>query len=632
MKSNPSKCSIKEWLTRHNPFSLNVWEQGVVLGYTPPRLGYRTETKDRPVLIYHPESKVVQDYYIIPSLFTYRNSAVVLSRGEHVFDVTGRYRKEELSQKAIYHLNLSNPRISSSSSTNHWNPMAEVRFLTKHEVSDAMLLSEALLSDISLYHPEKPTVVRLLAACILWTFYQEYQRKGKDAGIPTLASLYNLLSYMAGVPHNVFHEMASFPCFDVDRLHYFHDFLYPDSLPHQAFHFFRDYLDSVKPFECVADVLKDIEKQKEQGRYFNFQDDLSIDPDARDEYGNPLFLLLTHPFLRAVGESIQVSDWKARDLFQLLLTAIEPFSNDPLRESTKVSDFQMEDTFKYDITCYISLPVHLSAAHKGLILAFLGFFQKKREELYQKTGFSACDHELIAIEGIDDLPRIPFLNEALSTASMRGIQYYLTVSGSSASHSVDADRFVHQICEAPNSFSGSRKEVSRPHYVDLRLRPYFQNAGYPQSTALSSGTVLQDLSQLFYYENLPEGFQQPRNPVQVKPEPKSEPSKPSKKHMPFVPLGFFDDFDEPDGPDAPDGSHPEPSRVPDDPASDRPILHEPSKPHLPRSRWDTLKSSSLDEPHDSPRFPEEFLGHPQLSDPPYAPMLEPEHPSKKEKG
>ena len=50
MKSNPSKCSIKEWLTHHNPFSLNVWEQGVVLGYTPPRLGYRTETKDRPVL------------------------------------------------------------------------------------------------------------------------------------------------------------------------------------------------------------------------------------------------------------------------------------------------------------------------------------------------------------------------------------------------------------------------------------------------------------------------------------------------------------------------------------------------------------------------------------------------------
>lgn len=631
MKSNPSKHSIKEWLTRHNPFSLNVWEQGVVLGYTPPRLGYRTETKDRPVLIYHPESKVVQDYYIIPSLFTYRNSAVVISRGEHVFDVTGRYRKEELSQKAIYHLNLSNPRLSSSSSTNHWNPMAEVRFLTKHEVSDAILLSEALLSDISLYHPEKPTVVRLLAACILWTFYQEYQRKGKDAAIPTLASLYNLLSYMAGAPHNVFHEMASFPCFDADRLHYFHDFLYPESLPHQDLHFFRNYLDSVKPFECVADVLKEIEKQKEQGRYFNFQDDLSIDPDARDEYGNPLFLLLTHPFLRAVGESIQISDWKARDFFQLLLTAIEPFSNDPLRESTKVSDFQVEDTFKYDVTCYLSLPVHLSAAHKGLILAFLGFFQKKREEFYQKTGFSACDHELVAIEGIDDLPKIPFLNEALSTASMRGIQYYLTVSGSSASHSVDADRFVHQIGEAPNSFSGSRKEVSRPHYVDLRLRPYFQNAGYPQSTALSSGTVLQDFSQLFYYENLPEGFQQPRNPVQVKPEPKSEPSKPSKKHMPFVPLGFFDDFDEPDGPDAPDGSHPEPSRVPDDPASDRPILHEPSKPHLPRSRWDTLKSSSIDEPHDSPRFPEEFLGHPQLSDPPYAPMLKPEHPSKKEK-
>lgn len=632
MKSNPSKHSIKEWLTRHNPFSLNVWEQGVVLGYTPPRLGYRTETKDRPVLIYHPESKVVQDYYIIPSLFTYRNSAVVISRGEHVFDVTGRYRKEELSQKAIYHLNLSNPRLSSSSSTNHWNPMAEVRFLTKHETQDAMLLSEALLSGTSLYSSEKPTAVRLLAACILWAFYQEYQRKGKDAAIPTLASLYNLLSYMAGAPHNVFHEMASFPCFDADRLHYFHDFLYPDSLPRQDLHFFQDYLDSVKPFECVADVLKDIEKQKEQGRYFNFQDDLSIDPDARDEYGNPLFLLLTHPFLRAVGESIQVSDWKASNLFQLLLTAIEPFSNDSLRESTKVSDFQMEDTFKYDITCYISLPVHLSAAHKGLILAFLGFFQKKREEFYQKTGFSACDHELVAIEGIDDLPKIPFLNEALSTASMRGIQYYLTVSGSSASHSVDADRFVHQIGEAPNSFSGSRKEVPRPHYVDLRLRPYFQNAGYPQSTALSSGTVLQDFSQLFYYENLPEGFQQPRNPVQVKPEPKSEPSKPSKKHMPFVPLGFFDDFDEPDGPDAPDGSHPGPSRAPDGPDSDRPIFCEPSEPHLPRSRWDTLKSSSLDEPSDPPRFPEEFLGHPQLSDPPYAPILEPEHPSKKEKG
>lgn len=631
MKSNPSKHSIKEWLTRHNPFSLQVFEQGVVLGYTPPRLGYRTETKDRPVLIYHPESKVVQDYYIIPSLFTYRNSAIVISRGEHVFDVIGRYRKEELSQKAIYHLNLSNPRLSSSSSTNHWNPMAEVRFLTKHEVSDAILLSEALLSDISLYHPEKPIAVRLLAACILLTFYQEYQRKGKDAAIPTLASLYNLLSYMAGAPHNVFHEMASFPCFDANHLHYFHEFLYPESLPHQDLHFFRDYLDSVKPFECVADILKDIEKQKEQGRYFNFQDDLSIDPDARDEYGNPLFLLLAHPFLRAVGESIQVSDWKARDLFQLLLTAIEPFSNDPLRESTKVSDFQMEDTFKYDITCYLSLPVHLSTAHKGLILAFLGFFQKKREEFYQKTGFSACDHELIAIEGIDDLPKIPFLNEALSTASMRGIQYYLTVSGNTTSHSVDADRFVHQIGEAPNSFSGSRKEVPRPRYIDLRLRPYFQNAGYPQSTALSSGTVLQDLSQLFYYENLPEGFQQPRNPVQVKPEPKSEPSKPSKKHMPFVPLGFFDDFDEPDGPDAPDGSHPGPSRVPDDPDSNRPILHEPSKPHLPRSRWDTLKSSSLDEPHDSPRFPEEFLGHPQLSDPPYAPMLEPERPSQKEK-
>lgn len=623
MKSNPSKCSIKEWLTRHNPFSLDVWEQGVVLGYTPPRLGYRTETKDRPVLIYHPESKVVQDYYIIPSLFTYRNSAIVISRGEHVYDVTEHYRSEKLSQKAIYHLNLSNPRLSSSSSTNHWNPMAEVRFLTKHEVSDAILLSEALLSDISFYHPEKPTVVRFLAACILWTFYQEYQRKGKDAAIPTLASLYNLLSYMAGTSYNVFHEMATFPCFDADRLYYFHDFLYPDSLPHQDLHFFRDYLDSVKPFECVADVLQYIEERKERGEHFDFQDSLTIDPDDRDECDNPLFLLLAHPFLRAVGESIQASDWKARDLFQLLLTAIEPFSNDPLRERTKFSSFQVEDTFKYDITCYLSLPVHLSAAHKGLILAFLGFFQKKREEFYQKTGFSACDHELIAIEGIDDLPKIPFLDEALSTASMRGIQYYLTVSGSSASHSVDADRFVHQIGETPNSFSGSRKKVPRPRYIDLRLRPYFQRAGFLFDITLSTGTVLQDLSQLFYYENLPEGFQQIRKPTPTEPEPPSPPKKQS--HHPFVPLGFFDDFDEPAG------SHPGPSRVPDDPDDHHPIFREPSKPHLPRSRWNALKSSSIGEPSDPPRFPEELLGHPQLSDPPYAPVLEPERPSQKEK-
>lgn len=624
MKSNPSKHSIKEWLTRHNPFSLNVWEQGVVLGYTPPRLGYRTETKDRPVLIYHPESKVVQDYYIIPSLFTYRNSAIVISRGEHIFDVTGRYRKEELSQKAIYHLNLSNPRLSSSSSTNHWNPMAEVRFLTKHETQDAMLLSEALLSGTSLYSSEKPTAVRLLAACILWTFYQEYQQKGKDAAIPTLASLYHLLSYMACASHDVFHEMATFPCFDADRLHYFHELLYPDSLTRQDLQPFQNHFDTPKPFECVADVLQYIEERKERGEHFNFRDRLIDTPNGLYQENNPLFLLLTHPFLRAVGEGIQISDWKARDFFQLLLTAIEPFSNAPLRESTKVSDFQVEDTFKYDVTCYISLPVHLSVAHKGLILAFLGFFQKKREEFYQKTGFSACDHELIAIEGIDDLPKIPFLNEALSTASMRGIQYYLTVSGSSASHSVDADLFVHQIGEALNSFSGSRKEVSRPHYVDLRLRPYFQNAGYPQSTALSSGTVLQNLSQLFYYENLPEGFLQTKKPTPMKSEPSRAPEPQS--HHPFVPLGFFDDFDEPAG------SHPEPSHVPDAPDGCHPILRESSKPDLPQSRWDALKSSSLDEPSDPPRFPEEYLGHPQLSDPPYAPILEPEHPSKKEKG
>lgn len=511
MKSNPSKHSIKEWLTRHNPFSLNVWEQGVVLGYTPPRLGYRTETKDRPVLIYHPESKVVQDYYIIPSLFTYRNSAIVISRGEHVYDVTEHYRSEKLSQKAIYHLNLSNPSCSDSY-TSHWNPMAEVRFLTKHEVSDAILLSEALLSGTSLYSSEKPTAVRLLAACILWIFYQNYQQKGKDAPIPTLASLYHLLSDMTGASHDAFHEMATFPCFDADHLHYFHEFLYPNSLTRQDLQSFQNYFDSPKPFECVADVLQYIEERKERGEHFDFQDRLTIDSDDRDEYDNPLFLLLTHPFLRAVGESIQISDWKARDLFQLLLTAIEPFSNDSLRERTKFSSFQIEDTFKYDVTCYLSMPVHMSAAHKGLILAFLGFFQKKREELYQKTGFSACDHELIAIEGIDDLPKIPFLDEALSTASMRGIQYYLTVSGSGASHSVDTARFVHQIGEAPDSLSGSRKEVPRPHYIDLRLRPYFQKAGNPMDITLSSGTVLQDLSQLFYYENLPEGFQQTNTP------------------------------------------------------------------------------------------------------------------------
>ena len=632
MKSNPSKCSIKEWLSSHNPFSLNVWEQGVVLGYTPPRLGYRTETKDRPVLIYHPESKVVQDYYIIPSLFTYRNSAIVISRGEHVYDVTEHYRSEKLSQKAIYHLNLSNPSCSDSY-TSHWNPMAEVRFLTKHETQDAMLLSEALLSGTSLYSSEKPTAVRLLAACILWTFYQNYQQKGKDAPIPTLASLYHLLSDMADASHDVFHEMATFPCFDADRLHYFHEFLYPDSLTRQDLQPFQNYFDPPKPFECVADVLQYIEERKERGEHFNFRDRLIDTPNGLYQEDNPLFLLLAHPFLRAVGESIQVSDWKARDLFQLLLTAIEPLSNDPLRERTKFSSFQVEDTFKYDVTCYLSLPVHLSAAHKGLILAFLGFFQKKREELYQKTGFSACDHELIAIEGIDDLPQIPFLDEALSTASMRGIQYYLTVSGSSASHSVDADRFVHQIGEVPNSFSGSRKEVPRPRYIDLRLRPYFQRVGFLFDITLSTGTVLQDLSQLFYYENLPEGFQQIRKPTPTEPEPPSPPKKQS--HRPFVPLGFFDDFDKPDGPDAPDGSHPEPSRVPDvpdDPDSDCPILHEPSKPDLPQSRWNALKSSSIGEPSDPPCFPEELLGHPQLSDPPYAPILEPEHPSKKEKG
>ena len=34
---------------------------------------------------------------------------------------------------------------------------------------------------------------------------------------------------------------------------------------------------------------------------------------------------------------------------------------------------------------------------------------------------------------------------------------------------------------------------------------------------------------------------------------------------------------------------------------------------------------------DEPRFPEELLGHPLLSDPPFAPPLEPNPPSKKEK-
>ena len=35
---------------------------------------------------------------------------------------------------------------------------------------------------------------------------------------------------------------------------------------------------------------------------------------------------------------------------------------------------------------------------------------------------------------------------------------------------------------------------------------------------------------------------------------------------------------------------------------------------------------------DEPRFPEELLGHPLLSDPPFAPILEPNHPSQKEIG
>ena len=34
---------------------------------------------------------------------------------------------------------------------------------------------------------------------------------------------------------------------------------------------------------------------------------------------------------------------------------------------------------------------------------------------------------------------------------------------------------------------------------------------------------------------------------------------------------------------------------------------------------------------DEPRFPEELLGHPLLSDPPFAPPLEPNHPSQKGK-
>ena len=43
------------------------------------------------------------------------------------------------------------------------------------------------------------------------------------------------------------------------------------------------------------------------------------------------------------------------------------------------------------------------------------------------------------------------------------------------------------------------------------------------------------------------------------------------------------------------------------------------------------KDFHLEAEDETPRFPEELLGHPQLSDPPYAPILEPEHPSKKEK-
>lgn len=428
-------------------------QTGVVLGSNPyTDKALLSDSMDNVLLLGSPRSgKWVNT--VIPSAFIWKESLFCLDMGSHIWETTASYRKERLGQKVIKFAPLS--REDSAS----WNPLAEIRFGTPDEFTDALMLAK-LMSGIEIDLSKDfdafwtNSSVSLLTGVFLHLYYAHKREKKR---IPNLSDVVNLLCDPHFTYGEMFHYFLEYPYISPD------EFMSDDN-PFQKL--YGQYIKDWNPFNQVLrkygfDPVYSIDSLKTALRHFKEKSGIDIpweDP--------PFTRLLLHP---KVDETIGIF-WNTPDKTrQSILSSVRMmlllFQNPTIQQNTNFSDFCIRDLMDPTKTvsvyfCCEPMDIPLLSPLAKIFLDMLCFrLASGKRNPNPKT--KKLRHLFLLLDNFTEFGFCKNLESALSVSHNYEMKFCLTASGM---HSI---RKVYGDCQRIVSFCPIRILMNYPLSEDF---------------------------------------------------------------------------------------------------------------------------------------------------------------------
>lgn len=429
-------------------------DSGVVIGIDPFTKKLMLHNGPEHILLMAPTRSGKGINTIIPTGITWKNSIFFFDPKGELWANTSWYRKNILHQKV-----MKFEPLCIDGSTNRWNPLAEINFMTNEEISDvSTVVSVMVKPDGEKQGGSDPfwdnAAANLLNGVIMHLLYKHYKEK---LPLPCPTDIMSFLSSPDKDTDELFEDMMTYPHITPEQFleEEYEDIKYdskgnpvlgPDGKPeHETKRYMNPFLriygkfyvkdinrfndalslegkDKVHDIEELQHYLQKLKKEKPE----EFK---KIDWDTRDpdDDEHPFHMLLTHPRVAESAANMKNGAEQTRaSIMQTAQTSLGIYQDPVVQENTKVSDFCIRDLLdpSQEVSCYLVMQVKDIATVKPISRLFVNTLLNKliRDMKFGDNTPAKKQRLLLMLDEFPQLGKMESVELALAICAGYGIK------------------------------------------------------------------------------------------------------------------------------------------------------------------------------------------------------------------
>ena len=427
-------------------------KSGVVVGIDPYTKKLMLHNGPEHILLMAPTRSGKGVNTIIPTGITWQNSIFFFDPKGELWANTSWYRKNCLHQKV-----MKFEPLCMDGSTNRWNPLAEINFMTNEEINDVSTVVSVMVKPDG----EKPgggdpfwdnAASNLLNGVIMHLLYKHYKEK---LPLPCPTDIMSFLSSPDKDTDELFEDMMTYPHITPEQFleEEYWDTKYdskgnpvlgmdgrPERVKKRYFNPFlriygKFYVKDIRRFNDAlklegAEQVHDVEElqhylqklKREKPDEFN-----KLDWDTRNKDDKPWHMLLTHPRVAESAANMYNGAEQTRaSIMQTAQTALGIYQDPVVQANTEVSDFCIRDLLdpRQEVSCYLVMQVKDIATVKPISRLFVNTLLNKliRDMKFGGNAPAKKQRLLLMLDEFPQLGKMESVELALAICAGYGIK------------------------------------------------------------------------------------------------------------------------------------------------------------------------------------------------------------------